>query len=448
MSSASTTNPSMGKTLWAQTWPMAIGVMSLLGFNLVDSLFVARLGTQPLAAQSFTFPVSFIVIGLQVGIGIAAAALISRALGRGDEPRACRLGGVVIVGGGVLLALVLMLLWLTSDIIFSLMGAQASLLGEIKAYWGPWLVTSWVGAMLYLGYSLFRAHGRTRFPGLMMVVTSLINLVVDPILIFGWGPIPKLGLVGAAWATLIAFGVGALFVFMRLFKHAWLKWEGLLDELAHSWREFTGIAGPAMISQLMPPLAALVATSIVATEGNAVVAAWGLANRLESFSILVVLALTMSLPPWLGRCYGAGRWSEIRALMILSFKVIVAWQLVLGAVLAVMSPWLSHWMASDEAVSEALNVLMVFMLPSYALLGICMIVVSASNALGWPRRAMMIAFARLFVCYLPCVALGAWLYGTLGIAIGAALGNVLAGIMAGWVFYRGLEQRVQRAEAV
>ncbi len=82
---------------------MTLGVLSLLGFNLVDSVFVARLGTEPLAAQSFTFPLVFLTIGIQVGMGIAIAALISRAIGAGQEERAGRLGVLVLTGGGALL---------------------------------------------------------------------------------------------------------------------------------------------------------------------------------------------------------------------------------------------------------------------------------------------------------------------------------------------------------
>ena len=443
MARSTSTSPlsPMGVQLWQTTWPMAIGVMSLLGFNLVDSLFVAHLGTAPLAAQSFTMPVSFIVIGIQVGIGIATAALISRALGRDETARARRLGSLVMVGGGVTLALVMALLWWCRRPIFSAMGAQDSLTGLIDAYWAPWLVTSWIGAMLYLGYSLFRAHGYTRFPGLVMVITSLINVVMDPLLIFGMGPFPRMGLPGAAWATMASFTAGMIIVGVALSRRDWLTLAGIREEWRVSWREFTGIAGPAMITQLMPPLAALLATSIVATQGNAAVAAWGLANRIENFALLAVLAMTMSLPPWLGRCFGAGRWTEIHDLMILSFKVVLVWQLVVGVVMAGASPWLSHWMAADDEVSHALSILIPFMLPSYALLGLCMVVVSSSNALGWPQRAMIIAFARLFVCYLPCVAAGAWLAGIWGIAAGAGIGNVLAGLLAGSMFYKGLKQK-------
>ncbi|HET8790531.1 MAG TPA: MATE family efflux transporter, partial [Modicisalibacter sp.] len=83
---------------------MALGVLSLLGIQLVDSAFIARLGTAPLAAQSFTFPLTFLIIGVQVGLGIAIAALISRALGAGEAQRARRLGSLVLVIGSIAIA--------------------------------------------------------------------------------------------------------------------------------------------------------------------------------------------------------------------------------------------------------------------------------------------------------------------------------------------------------
>ncbi|WP_288989980.1 MATE family efflux transporter, partial [uncultured Cobetia sp.] len=97
--------------LWRSTLPMTLGIMGLLGFNLVDAAFVSHLGTAPLAAQSFTFPLTFLIIGVQVGMGIAIAAIVSRTLGAEDEARARRLGGVVLLGSGVLMALLMLLLW-------------------------------------------------------------------------------------------------------------------------------------------------------------------------------------------------------------------------------------------------------------------------------------------------------------------------------------------------
>jgi len=424
------------RQLFAQTWPMALGVMTLLGFQLVDSAFVARLGTVALAAQSFTFPMTFLTIGVQVGLGIAIAALISRAMGAGEAERARRLGSLVIFGGSAIIGVMAIALWLFYVPLFRLLGAEGEALDLIGAYWPVQLLANWLAALLYFGYTLFRAHNNTRLPGTLMVLTSLCNLVLDPILIFGVGSWDGLGLPGAAWATIASFLIGLGLLVWRLGHHHWLSAVGLVAEARRSTGAFATIAGPAMLSQLMPPLAAMAATALIATLGESAVAAWGLASRLETVSLMVVLGLTMSLPPWLGHCYGAGNWPRVRALMYIASQAVVVWQLSLGLVMALAAPWIADLLTDSVEVRSGLIWLMRFMLPSYALLGLCMLAVSASNALGWPMRAMLVSFARLFVCYLPCVALGVWLGQGMGyVAIGAAAGNLLAGIMA-WVVFR------------
>nr|WP_273192163.1 MATE family efflux transporter [Halomonas sp.] len=430
-------------TLWRQTWPMAIGVLALLGFQLVDSAFIARLGTAQLAAQSFTFPLSFLIIGIQVGMGIAIAALISRALGAGEGERARRLSSLVLMAGGGVIGLLVIILWLFHVPIFRLLGADATTLSYIYIYWGPQLLSAWLGALLYFSYSVFRAHGDTRLPGKMMVLSSLVNLVLDPLLIFGVGDWQGWGLPGAAWATAIAFSVGLLVTTRKLLKRQWASQQGLWLEAKQSWRPFTGIAAPAMVSQLMPPLAAMLAISVVAGLGESEVAAWGLASRLETLSLMVILAMTMSLPPWLGRCYGAGDWGQIQQLMRLAVKVALVWQLSLGVLLALGAPWLAMALAGNPEVQNELTLLIRFLLPSYAALGVCMLVVSAGNALGWPLRAMLLSSARLFICYLPCLWLGSQFFGWWGLAAGAAVGNLLAGLMA-WQVMRRILSRPHR----
>ncbi|WP_148255131.1 MATE family efflux transporter [Aidingimonas lacisalsi] len=422
---------------------MAIGVMALLGMQLIDSAFIARLGTRPLAAQSFTFPLSFLIIGVQVGMGIAIAALISRALGAGEQQRARRQGSMALWLGSLVIAMLAILLWLIQVPIFTRLGAGPQSLPLIRAYWGPQLLSAWLGALLYFGYSLFRAHGNTRLPGKLMVATSVVNLCLDPLLIFGIGPWQGMGLPGAAWATALAFTSGLVILALRLRGTGWLARRGVLAEVRTSLPDFLGIAGPAMISQLMPPLAQMLAISVVASLGEASVAAWGLASRLETLSLMVVLALTMSLPPWLGRCYGGGDWQRIEQLMYLAARVVIAWQLALGLLMALGAPWVALGLSGSPDVRGDLAILIRFLLPSYALLGICMIVVSAGNALGWPLRAMLMSGVRLFGCYLPCLWLGARVGGIHGLAAGAAGGNVLAGVLA-WRLYR----RAQRSREI
>ena len=435
MTESSPTTLSLVRQLWQQTWPMALGVMSLLGFYLVDSIFVARLGTAPLAAQSFTFPLAFLVIGVQVGIGIAIAALISRAIGAGQQDQANRLGALVLTGGGLLLGLLLLLLWLLQAPAFSLIGASDAIRELIRPYWAIQVLAMWVGGVLYFGYSLFRAHGNTRFPGLMMVLTSLLNLMLDPILIFGVGDWDGFGLPGAALASLLAFAIGLGIQVLALRGKGWVQRHGMLVQMRVSAWPFAQIAGPAMISQLMPPLAAMLATALVARAGDQAVAAWGMASRLESFSIVLVLGMTMALPPWLGRCYGGNDWDTVRRLMRVAAAMVIGWQLVLGLLMALLAAPLAGLLVETAPVQSYLTLLIRWLPPSYGLLGVCMLVVSASNALGWPMRAMLISFLRLFLCYLPLLWLGYQLGDFGGLALGAAFGNLLAGVMA-WMFYQ------------
>ena len=435
MTESSPTTLSLVRQLWQQTWPMALGVMSLLGFYLVDSIFVARLGTAPLAAQSFTFPLAFLVIGVQVGIGIAIAALISRAIGAGQQDQANRLGALVLTGGGLLLGGLLLLLWLLQAPAFSLIGASDAIRELIRPYWAIQVLAMWVGGVLYFGYSLFRAHGNTRFPGLMMVLTSLLNLMLDPILIFGVGDWDGFGLPGAALASLLAFAIGLGIQVLALRGKGWVQRHGMLVQMRVSAWPFAQIAGPAMISQLMPPLAAMLATALVARAGDQAVAAWGMASRLESFSIVLVLGMTMALPPWLGRCYGGNDWDTVRRLMRVAAAMVIGWQLVLGLLMALLAAPLAGLLVETAPVQSYLTLLIRWLPPSYGLLGVCMLVVSASNALGWPMRAMLISFLRLFLCYLPLLWLGYQLGDFGGLALGAAFGNLLAGVMA-WMFYQ------------
>ncbi len=435
MTESSPSTLSLVRQLWQQTWPMALGVMSLLGFYLVDSIFVARLGTAPLAAQSFTFPLSFLVIGVQVGIGIAIAALISRAIGAGQQDQANRLGALVLTGGGLLLGVLLLLLWLLQTPAFSLIGASEAIRELIRPYWAIQVLAMWVGGVLYFGYSLFRAHGNTRFPGLMMVLTSLLNLILDPLLIFGVGDWEGFGLPGAALASLLAFSIGMIILVLALRGQGWVQRHGMLLQMRVSAWPFAQIAGPAMISQLMPPLAAMLATALVARAGDQAVAAWGMASRLESFSIVLVLGMTMALPPWLGRCYGGNDWDTVRRLMRVAAAMVIGWQVLLGLVMALLAAPLASLLVESAPVQAYLTLLIRWLPPSFGLLGVCMLVVSASNALGWPMRAMLISFLRLFLCYLPLLWLGYQLGDFGGLALGAAFGNLLAGVMA-WGFYQ------------
>ncbi|WP_404369203.1 MATE family efflux transporter [Marinobacter sp.] len=422
------------------TWPMLFGVLALMSFQLVDSIFIGQLGKDPLAALGFTLPMQQLVIGLQVGLGIATTAIVSRTLGAGDQLRAERLGGLVVWVGGILVLILAISLWFLRDQVMTLLGAEPALLPLIRSYWIPWLLAAWTGAMLYFGYSVCRSHGDTRTPGYLMVATSLLNIALDPlyIFVFDWG------LPGAAWATVTSFGLGALVVFPRLARATWIRFDLLQLGLRKALRQLGAIMAPAMVSQLMPPLAAMLATALVAGFGSAAVAAWGLGTRLEFFSIVVVLALTMSMPPMIGQLLGAGDLATIRRLVRLAVRFVVVWQLVLGLVWLAASGVVAQLFTTDESVRDVLGAYLVRVPLSYSGLGVCMLMVSICNALGLSLRALLVSVLRLFLCFLPFLWFGAQLAGINGLMTGALIGNLLAGVMA-YGFYRAGMARLRQS---
>ncbi|WP_318498101.1 MATE family efflux transporter [Photobacterium leiognathi] len=421
----------LAQQLFKMTWPMLFGVLSLMSFQLVDSAFIGQLGVLPLAAQGFTLPMQMVVIGLQVGLGIATTALISRVLGSNNNIRAQQLGGLVVLVGGVGVAALCGVIWLLRDVIMHLLDAPETVLPIIDTYWPVWLASAWCGSMLYFAYSLCRANGNTMLPGIMMMATSLLNIVFDPLFIFKFG----LGINGAAWATIASFTIGMLVVFPLVLKRGWLsfQWQGL--DIVKSVKELGHIMAPAMMSQLLPPVSSMLATKLVAGFGAATVAAWALGSRIEFFSIVVVLALTMSMPPMVGKRLGSRDLQGIKTLINIALCFVLVWQLVIAIVIFLLTTPLSTLLTTDVKVQEVLSLHLTRVPISLGALGVCMIMVSICNALAMPMRALFISAWRLFICFLPILWLGSHLAGLPGLFTGAMVGNIAAGICA-WVFYR------------
>jgi len=422
---------SLGRELFKMTWPMLFGVLSLMSFQLVDSAFIGQLGVLPLAVQGFTLPIQMLVIGLQVGLGIATTAIISRALGAQNTQYAKQLGGLVLMIGSLGIAVFGVLIWLLRSPILALLSAPDSVYNLVDDYWPHWLLSAWIGALLYFFYSICRANGNTILPGIMMIVTSVLNALLDPIFIFTL----DMGLNGAAIATSVSFGLGVLVVAPRVASKQWFSFDWQDLQLTKSLADIGHIMGPAMVSQLLPPVSSMLATKLIASFGTAAVAAWALGSRFEFFAIVSVLALTMSMPPMVGRLLGAKRIEDIRTVVAISCRYILLFQLLVAVVTFVLASPLARLMTSEQEVTSILTWHLLIVPVSLGALGICMLMVSVCNALGKSYTALTISALRLFAFFLPCLWLGAELAGLKGLFVGVLVANLLAGMCA-WRMYQ------------
>lgn len=423
-------------TLWRMTWPVVIGVLTLISFNVVDTFFVGMLGTDPLAAVSFTFPVTFTVVSLAIGLGIGTSAVIARKRGSGREEHA-RFDGTVALSVSALLVMVLSVIgYLSMDAIFALLRAQTRLLPYIHDYMTIWFLGAVLLVTPMVGNAVLRASGDTRTPSLIMASGGLLNAIFDPIFIFGLGPIPAMGVQGAALASLISWIIGTLLVLW------YLNYKQLLTLLVpkdaswlHSARQILSIGIPAAGANMLTPLAMAVLTAIIAAYGAPAVAAFGVGSRIESLASVIILALSMSLPPLISQNFGAHAYDRVNAAYKVAIRSVLIVQLIIYGVLVALAPWVAAAFTDDPEVARLIRLFIYIMPLGYGVQGVIILTNSSFNALHKPMSALGLSIIRLFVMFVPLSWLGALLYDIPGLFAGGVIANVITGGIA-WLWFQ------------
>ena len=418
---------SIQKSLIRMTTPMIIGMLMLFSFSLVDTLFISFLGTEALTAISFTFPVTFTIMSLAIGLGIGASAVVGKYLGRSEYEKAKEASTVINYISLLLATIVVAICWFFMDSIFNLMGARESLMPAIREYMVVWFPGSIMVVCIMTGNSILRACGDTKTPSILMATSGLINAILDPIFIFGLGPIPAMGIQGAAWATVIAWGVSYFYLMFILVIQKELVSGSLPSRPAmlSSGREMLRIGVPAAGANMMTPLAAGIMTAIAASFGDEAVAAFGVGARLEPMATLIVLAMSSSLPPLISQNFGAGKIDRVEEAYRLSIKFILGWQMLVYVVLAMGAGVIASTFSDDPEVIETIKLFLWILPLGYGMQGIIILTNSSLNALHRPISALYLSSARFFVFYVPLAFVGSQWFGLAGFFGGAFCGNLL-----------------------
>lgn len=414
------------------TLPMIYGMIMLMTFGLVDTFFVSLLGTAELAAISFTFPVTFTLISLNIGLGIGTSATIARYLGAGETHLAKEFATGALILSFIMVGTLALIGEMTIEPVFELLGATSEHMPHIIDYMVVWYAAGVFLALPMVGNSVLRASGDTKTPSMVMAAGGLINAVLDPILIFGWGPFPAMGIQGAAIATLIAWFAGMLYILHLLAFKRKLMLPRLLTwaEMKLTSAGILKIGLPAAGANMLTPIAAGVMTAIVATYGSEAVAAWGVGSRLESIASIVILALSMTLPPFISQNFGAQKMARVEEAYMVALKFILIWQVVVYAILAVFSHWIALAFAEEPRVAELIQ-LFLFIVPlGYGFQGVIILTNSSFNAMHKPMSALVLSIVRLFIFFVPISYIGSIVYDIPGLFWGGVIANVLTSCVA------------------
>jgi len=411
--------------------PMAYGLLAVLGFSLVDTYFVSLLGTQALAAISFTFPVTFFVSALAMGLGTGLSACLARLLGQGQHQDAARL-----TSDGLLLALTTILTVAIIGInsiepLFKVLGATESLMVYIQDYMFYWYIAIPFLVIPMVGNAAIRATGDTKTPSRVMIIAGFMNGILDPLLIFGIGPFPELGVKGAAIASglswLITFAV-AIYL-LRYREQLLLLTKPNLGNMLKNWRKITAIGLPASLTNMLSPVNNAFVMWQLATFSTTAVAAYGAGTRLEAILLIGMIAVSSMLSPFIAQNSSANNPQRCLTAIKLAIRYSLISQLSIYLLIALAAPYIATLFSDDVAVISHLSLYLYIIPATFAMQGIMMAVASSLNGFNRPISALSLSLSRSLLI-ITLSSLGAHYCGEKGIFFGIASANVLVGLLA------------------
>lgn len=387
--------------------PMMISMLVQALYNIVDSIFVSRICEDALTAVSMAFPWQNIVIAIAVGFGVGINALLSRALGQKNAERVNQvaINGLLLAGLSYLLVLVAGLIGIRAY-----MRTQTDIESIVNygiTYLNICILCSF-GVFIEITFERFlQATGRTIYSMITQLAGALTNIILDPILIFGLLGFPKLGIAGAAWATVIGQCVGAVVaVTLNHFKNPEVHLR--LRHIRPNGRlmgEITAISIPSIIMSCISSLTCFVMNMILIAYSSTAVAVFGVYFKLQSFVFMPVFGLNNGMVPIIAYNYGAQKPDRIHKTIRLGMAYAVAIMAV-GLLVFQLIPkqLLLMFDASDAMLGIGAPALRIMSL-AFVFAGVGIASSSACQAFGYSVYSMLISIARQIVVLIPAAYL-------------------------------------------
>ncbi|MDZ7722652.1 MAG: MATE family efflux transporter [candidate division KSB1 bacterium] len=426
------TEGNIASSLVHMVWPMLFGMLGMVVFNLADTYFIGQVGVNELAALGFSFPVVMLVTSISLGMGIGTASLISRSIGGADHLTVRRYATSALFLGIMIILVFIAAGQLTIRPLFSVLGAEGEMLELIHDYMSIWYWGMIFVIIPMMGNNIIRATGDTFTPGMIMLLSASVNIVLDPFLIFGLGPFPVLSLKGAALATVFGRAMGMVLTLYILIKRDQLLTKNLPTrrDIFRIWGKVLYIAGPAAISILITPLSIGIITRIISRYGEPAVAAFGVVTRLEMFAMLFIHALGSVMIIFVGQNWGAGQKERILQGYRIGALFSVGWGLILFIVAQVFSHEIAGVFSDDMQVVDITAQYLGIVSFSYMFIGFLVLGISVFNGVNKPLPATGLTALRMVGLYVPTSVLAAWFWDIKGIFWAAFTANILTGILA------------------
>ncbi len=429
---------SIGRLLVRLSIPGIASSISTTLYNIVDTIFVGTLGFRAISALTIVFPYQILFYAIGGGTGTGIGALVSRRFGEKKVDEANRVAGQTFFLSLFWGLFFILIAAFFHDPILRVIGAKSDYFDYALQYFVIISYGSPLVIFTILATSLMRGSGDAVKPMSIMIVATVVNVVLDPLMIQGIGPFPRMEVAGAAWATVIAQGCGALMGLFFLITNR-TAYKVKLSHLLPNWqiiKEIYHVGAPSAILQITESFAFMLWNIAVSSFGAAAVAAVGVVIRVSDFAFMPVMGVSQGLLPIVGYCFGAGNfkrlWSAVKkatvGLMVLLVVVTIGME--------IWTPQIIRIFTKDKELLDVAVPAMRIMLSTMVVIGPSMITITTLQGLSKGKTALALSLVRQFIVFVPLLFLFRAIWGLNGVWACSPAADMLGVIISLWFLWR------------
>jgi putative MATE family efflux protein len=425
----------LGRLLVALSLPGIASTITTSLYNIVNTIWVARLGHEAIAALTIVFPYQILFYAIGGGTGIGISALVSRRFGERNIEATNRVAGQIFFISAFWGMLFIIIAVFFADRILPAIGATPDILAYSKQYF---VITSYGAPLMILSMvmsSLIRGSGDAIKPMVIMISGTIVNIILDPFMILGIGPFPQMDVRGAALATVIAQSCGALLGLYYFFSHK-TSFRIIATHLRPDisiLRDIYRVGAPSAILQITESLAFVLFNILVSSFGSVAIAAVGIAMRISDFAYMPVMGVSNGLLPIIGFNFGARNFKRLWQAFKLASIGIMALLAFITALIEGFTPQLIGIFSQEAELLSVTVPAMRIMLSSMVLIGPSIMIVTTFQGLSKGKTALVLSLIRQFIVFVPLLFLFRHLFGLNGVWLTSPAADVL-GILVSLVF--------------
>ncbi len=428
----------LGRLLLSLSLPGIASLITMSLYNIIDTFWVARLGHEAIAALTVILPYSILIMAFGVGTGTGVSSLVSRRFGEGKIEVTNHVAGQIfsltaLFGGLFLVAAVFF-----TQVILKVCGATPDIMDFGRQY----LTVIGFGApfvfFTMVSSELLRGSGDALRPMIFMITAAVVNIVLDPFLIFGWWIFPEMGVGGAALATVIAqaIGGGLAFFYIVARKSSYKIKLSYIKPDIPIIKDIYRVGLPSMLTEVLESVCFILLNNILAGFGSMAIAAIGIIIRVVDFAFMPIIGVAEALLPIIGYNYGARIWKRMWGALRLAALWLALLIGVATVVMEILTPQLIGIFTQEEEMLALAIPAMRIVIAVLPLVAVTILFIVTFQGMGKGRDVLILSLARLLIFFLPLIYILPYFMGVSGVWVAMPVSDVCGFLLSGFWLMR------------